>query len=189
MYAIDVWQRGPGAGALTVDVGPTPIERWSTASAGTLEAEHRLTLPVGVPSLFVRGDQAARAIVSDVTLRALRITPVADRLTAATSKAVARYGDAVVFDMGGGAYVEPGGVWIGPGADAELVVSSASGASAVQMTVGNGPVSNSCNLWSPTWNRALQMTPGEREDVTLPVPIGAAGVRLRSQLGDRLRAG
>ena len=46
------------------------------------------------------------------------------------------------------------------------------------MTVGNGPVANSCNLWSPTWNRGLKMAPGEREDVTLPVPTGAAGVRL-----------
>ena len=90
VYAIDVWQRGPGAGALTVDVGPTPIDRWSTAPAGTLEAEHRLTLPVGVASLFVRGDQTARAIVSDVTLRALRITPVADRLTGTRSRVVRR---------------------------------------------------------------------------------------------------
>ncbi|MGE5245743.1 MAG: hypothetical protein ACM3SQ_16090 [Betaproteobacteria bacterium] len=178
-YAIEARQSRLGPGELRLDLGRQTIDRWPTASGGPLETRRPLNLPVPVPGVWVYADKAAREVVTDVVLRPIEIVARSDRLTDVMPNALARYGETTVFNMAGGTYVEAGGLWIRPGADAELVVSPPANASALRLSIRNGPVSNTCTVWTREWRQTLQMTPGQQEEIGVPVPAGASGLRLQ----------
>ena len=93
---------------------------------------------------------------------------------------VARYGPAVVFLMGGQAFMEPGGTWIEGGRSADFVISPDDGA-LVRLFVRNPPVANQVTLEGDGWRAVPRARAGRRalRDPALPRGIAAGAMRLR----------
>jgi hypothetical protein len=100
------------------------------------------------------------------------------RLVDAEPLHVVRYGPALVFLMGGRAYVERQGTWVAGGSSADFVISPDDGAQ-VRAFVRNPPVENQVTLEGHGWRQELVLKPGEERLVTLPISVGTGAVWLR----------
>jgi hypothetical protein len=111
-------------------------------------------------------------------VRPVRIAGSNHQLAKTEATHIARYGPALVFLMGGHAFMEPGGTWIEGGRSADFVISPDEGA-VVKVFVRNPPVANQVTLEGDGWREVLALSPGEERIVTRPVPAEPGGLRLR----------
>ena len=78
-----------------------------------------------------------------------------------------RYGPVAVFLIGGNAWVEPGGIWVAGGSNAEFAIAP-DGQSPIQLSVHSGPVDNELTLESGTWRERVALKAGEGRVLQLP---------------------
>jgi hypothetical protein len=161
------------AGELLVRVGrlDQPTERWALEGTRAGLTGLTLHLPVAVHSVVIRGDDAARAAVSKLTLRLKRLlTSVDDGVPYALR--AARYGRVRTFFMDQAAFTEPSGFWT-RGAEATTVVLDADEAARQQglaLRLRAGPVPTAVDLSVGEWSKSLTLAPDQIQEVTLPPP-------------------
>ena len=172
-YAIE-GAGGNGSGLVTATIDGEFGPQWSWHVGGSPDAWRReIRLPVPLRALAVSARGARHLAV-----RPVRITGSNHQLAKTEATHIARYGPALVFLMGGHAFMEPGGTWIEGGRSADFVISPDEGA-AVKVFVRNPPVANQVTLEGDGWREVLALSPGEERIVTRPVPAESGGLRLR----------
>jgi hypothetical protein len=170
-YAIETTKGGSGSVAVTATVDGEFGPQWKWIASGTSLQE--LRLPVPMPALAVETAGSPQLVVRPVS-----ITGSNHRLADTEPVHVARYGPAVVFLMGGHAFMEPGGTWVEGGRSADFVISPDDGVVA-RMFVRNPPVANLVTLEGDGWREFLVLAPGEERLVPLPFPALSGALRLR----------
>ncbi len=151
---------------LRIDRVSPPIADWDVASLGT-DWKRQVTLPVAVAALEIDLDIAARRTVSDASIRAASLTGPPGRLEDHEAKSGARYGPVVVFLMSGDAWMEPAGIWIAGGSNAEFAIAP-DRQSAVYLSIRNGSADNTVTLESAGWRNSLMLGPDEVRMIQIP---------------------
>ena len=160
---------GPSRGHLQVKAGrlSAPLADWEAASLGS-SWTRQVTIPVAVAELEIEADAAAGRTIRNVSVRALSVSEPQEGLNDGEARRGGRYGPAMLFLMGGDAWVEPGGTWIAGRSNAEFVIVP-DPQSTARLFVRNGPVDNEVTLQSAAWRENLKLRPGEERLVSLPV--------------------
>ncbi|HEY3045540.1 MAG TPA: hypothetical protein VGJ39_16030, partial [Vicinamibacterales bacterium] len=154
-----------------------PIVDWDVASFETSWAR-QLTIPVAVAGLQIEADPAARSALHDVSMRAVSVSAAPEGLEGREARRAARYGPALVFFLGGDAWMEPTGAWIGGVSDADFAVAT-DPPSSFQIFVRNGSVDNEVTLQTPRWRERLTLKPGEERVVGVPPDDRGRVMRLK----------
>jgi hypothetical protein len=148
-----------------------PIADWDVAGFGPLW-EREIAIPVGIAALQVDLDAAAQQSVREVVVRAASVLPEQERVAGDREAGHgARYGSAMMFLLDGIAWVEPGGIWVGRGANTEFVIAPDPHAP-IDLFVRNGAMDNSVTLESGTWHDHLVLRSREERVVEIPVRAG-----------------
>jgi hypothetical protein len=142
-----------------------PVVDWDAGSFGTSWAR-QVTIPMAVAALQIDADPAARKVLRDISMRPVSVSRPPAGLQGVEARRAARYGPALVFLLEGDAWMEPTGVWIAGGSNAELAV--APDRQSFQIFVRNGPVENEVTLESPGWQQRLKLEPGEERVIAGP---------------------
>jgi hypothetical protein len=124
-YAIDGVKAASAAGDVTVVLD----RQFGAAWTWTLATEHghwrrEFQLPVDVRALALAADNGLRAGLERVSMRAVSIAGGRKRASDRVAADVVRYGPVLVFLTHGLAYMEPTGVWVGGGEEADFVIST-----------------------------------------------------------------
>jgi hypothetical protein len=127
----------------------------------------QIDLPAGLASLILEADTAARQSVRDVTVRAVSRSDMQADVAGREAKRAARYGPALLFLLGGDAWVEPGGTWVAAGSHADFAIAPDAG-SPIHLFVRNSPVPNEIDLTSGSWHESLALQPGEERVLEVP---------------------
>ncbi len=167
-------------GELVVRIGRTdqPTERWTLQGVHPGLTGLRLRLPVAVHSVVIRGDEAAKASVTTLSLRLRQLLERAAPDVAYALRA-ARYGRVRTFFMDQAAFTEPAGFWT-RGQEATTVVLDADEAAQAQglpMRIRSGPVPTAVDLSVGEWSKRLTFAPDQIQEVTLP-PAGPWVLRI-----------
>jgi hypothetical protein len=143
-----------------------PIAEWDSSS---LESNwmRQVSIPLAVSGLQIEVDPSARKVIRDVSIRAVSLQAAEDTPEAREARRAARYGPSTLFLLGGDAWVEPAGTWIGGRSIAEFAIATDPQAP-LQVLVRNGPVENSVTLASAAWREQLQLRAGEERLVQVP---------------------
>jgi hypothetical protein len=175
-----------GAVRVVMDSESTPIAQWPV-SALTGSWRQRFTLPVGVRALRLDLDAPAKRAVRNLTVRVVSVLARKDRLAGdPEAERVARYGPAVVFLLGGSAWVEPAGTWVAGGRHAEFAISP-DGATPIRLFVRNGATTNTVSLESGAWHRDLALAPGEEHLLDVPSAPNRSTTALRVESAQGFR--
>ena len=169
LYEITGAARGNPTGRIRVitDAQSPAVMDWDVAALPSTWKK-TVSLPVAVAALEVDLDDAARASLRNVELRALSVLPRPDRIAGDREAGhAARYGPAVMFHISGQAWVESDGTWIGRGADADFVIAP-DVPGPLHLFVRNGPVKNEVTLESGNWSSPLTLAPGEERVIEIP---------------------
>ena len=186
-YEVTGFAIGAPAGhvRLITDRQSPAIAEWDVASFEPLW-KRQIAIPVGVAALQVDLDAAAQQCLREVVVRAASVLPQRERVAEGREAGHgARYGPAVLFLLDGIAWVEPGGIWVGRGANTEFVIAPDPHAP-IHLFVRNGAVDNSVTLESGTWHDDLALKPGEERVIEIPVGAGP-GTRLTVLSADGFR--
>ena len=179
VYEIEGIATGAPSGRLRVSVDrqSPPLEVWDAAS---FEPRWRRTisLPAAVSTLRVDVDPEARASLAQLSVRAVAV-PGSHERPAGNSEALrgARYGPGKLFLIGGQAYFERDGVWVGGPGRTDFVLTPDSG-SPVRLFVRNPPTDNRVTLSTGAWRQELVLQPGEERLVDVPSGANTLGLRL-----------
>lgn len=140
-----------------------PIADWNVASFGP-GWTRQVTIPIALAGLQIEADAGARKVLHDVSVRAVSVSSAPKGLDGREARRGARYGPALVFLLGGGAWVEPAGAWIAGASSAEFAISP-DPPSPFQIFVRNGAAENEVTLESSGWRERLALKPGEERFV------------------------
>jgi hypothetical protein len=174
-YAIDGTGGGSGSGLVTATIDDDFGPQWSWRvgdSPDTWQREIRLPVPARVLAISASGAR-------HLTVRPTHIAGSSHQLANSKATRIARYGSAVVFLMGGHAFMERGGTWVEGGRSADFVISPDEGG-LVKVFVRNPPVANLVTLEGDGWREVLTLSPGEERIVTRQVAAESGGMRLRA---------
>ena len=168
---------GAGRVDVTLDRRFGPAWSWDLSGvSGAWRAEFHL--PVSAAAVAIDVDRAHRAAIERMTLRPVDLVGSGHQLSAGRPDHVARYGPALVFLMGGHAYVEPAGTWVAGGESGEFVIQPDAG-QPLRLFLRNPPVENQVTLEGDGWRQELAMRPGEERFVDVPLPTGHLAARVR----------
>lgn len=143
-----------------------PIADWDVASFGP-GWTRQVTIPIALAGLQIEADAGARNAIHDVSVRAISVSEPPEGLENREARRAARYGPALVFLLGGHAWVEPAGAWIAGASSAEFAIAP-DRPSLFQIFVRNGAAANEVTLESSGWRDRLALKPGEERFVRLP---------------------
>jgi len=164
---------GPRSGALTVTVDSEFGPQWMWPPDDSPAAWRReFRLPTPVRALVLKAESG------HVRVRPASIAGSKQQVASDFPEHVARYGPAVVFHVGGQAFMEAGGAWVEGGRSADFAVS-AEAATPVRLLVRNPPVSNVVTLEGDGWRQYFVLAPGEERTTTLPFPPGSPAMKVR----------
>jgi hypothetical protein len=90
----------------------------------------------------------------------------------------ARYGSVVVFLLSGDAWMEPAGIWIAGGSNAEFAIAP-DRQSPIHLSLRNGSADNIVTLESATWRQSLMLGPDEALMVQIPTDGRSQATPLR----------
>jgi hypothetical protein len=173
-YTIETTTGSSRSGALMATVDGEFGPQWKWIASGSTETwRQELRLPVPTRALAIEAAGSRHLVVRPVSIAGSN-----HRLADTEPVHVARYGAAVVFLMGGHAFMEPAGTWVEGGRSADFVISPDDGA-VVRVFVRSPPVANQVTLEGDGWREYLSLAPGEERSVTLPVSPGSGATRLR----------
>ena len=154
-----------------------PIADWDVASFGPIWTR-QITIPVALAGLQIEPDAAARAAIHDVSVRAVSVSAPPEGVENRKARHAARYGPAILFLLGGDAWVEPVGTWVAGGSSADFAVAPDPDAS-FQLFVQNGPVDNKVTLESAGWQETLILEPGAERILQIPADHRRRAIRLK----------
>lgn len=175
-----------GVMELTVGSGRTAVERW-TLDPAARGREFRVSLPVGVNGLIVRGDAAVRRSTPKIELEPVAIVPEVARFMAPRAVAGARYQDLAVFSFDALPYLEGPGMWLPGGVPVRLAFAGPAGATVLRVVVRNCPFPNRVTMRAQDHMEVLTLGPGEVRVVEWPVnrANGGAVVEITAERGYR----
>ena len=168
LYEVTGTTAGGATGRLrlrTDRVSP-PIADWDVASFGT-HWKRQVALPVAVAALEIDADVAARRTVRDAWIRAASLAEPSLGLEGREAKSGARYGPVVVYLMSGVVWMEPAGIWIAGGSNAEFAIAP-DRQSPIHLSLRNGSANNTVTLESAAWRDSLKLGPDEERVVQIP---------------------
>ena len=174
-------------GWLMVGAARDPRDPFALQTLQLPVSEIRLTLPVALRTLVVRGEEEAWRSVSGLTIEPLSLTAPSERLAADAALRAVRYDGGVVYFMDGSSFPEPQAFWICGMREARVVVQPALPRQRVLLTLRNAPVDNRITLESGAWQQDLRMAPGEERRVEVPLQPGRAAALLRIAAGSGFR--
>jgi hypothetical protein len=178
--------QGDGFVRVVMESESAPLAEWRVASFGPTWST-RFTLPVGVRALRIDVDAAARRTIRDVSVRAVSILPRRQRLAGnPEAERVGRYGPAVVFLLGGTAWLEPPGAWVAPGAGADVAIMP-DAATPIRLLVRNGPIQNVATLRSEVWHTEVVLQPDEERIIDVPMAADTPTTPLHVQAARGVR--
>jgi len=151
---------------LRTDRVSPPIADWDVASFGT-HWKRQVALPVAVAALEIDADAAARRTVRDGSIRAASLVELPRSLEDREAKSGARYGPVVVFLLRGDVWMEPAGIWIAGGSNAEFAIAP-DRQSPIHLFLRNGSADNTVTLESAAWRDSFKLGPDEVRMVQLP---------------------
>ncbi len=151
---------------LRTDRVSPPIADWDVASFGT-HWKRQVALPVAVAALEIDADAAARRTVRDGSIRAASLVEPPRSLEGREAKSGARYGPVVVYLMSGDVWMEPAGIWIAGGSNAEFAIAP-DRQSPIHLFLRNGSADNTVTLESAAWRDSLMLGPDEERVVQIP---------------------
>ena len=168
VYEVTGTSASPATGhiRLRTDRVSGPIADWDAAALDS-SWSRQITLPVAVASLAVEADAGAKNTLHDVRIRAVSVLAPEAGMENREARRASRYGPAVVFLLGGDAWVEPAGIWVAAGSSADFAIAL-DAQTPLQLFVRNGPVENGVTLESGAWHERLALKPGEERIVQVP---------------------
>jgi hypothetical protein len=179
-YEVEVTLARGAAGRLTVSLDRAFVSTWTFDVSGTQSWRREIVVPVGAPALIVDGDRALRASIDRVRLRAITVPGSRHRVADGEAAHAARYGRALMFQLGGDAFMEPDGVWVQGRASADFALA-AEDRGPLSLLVRTPPVANVVTFDGDGWHQVIPLAAGEAK--TIDVPVGrfrvavAAGAR------------
>ena len=176
-YDVVLRGRGPVAGTLSVSAGREErlLDTWTLDGRDSPDPGLRLTLPVELHSITVRGDAAALAAVDEVMLRPRAIR--GGRLRGEYAPRAGRYGQARVFFLDDHAFPEGGGFWT-RGREWTTVVIAPDGQARPVVRLHGGRVATPIDLRVGAWSWRGLVAPDGVQEVSLPSVIAGDAVRL-----------
>jgi hypothetical protein len=143
--------------------------------------------PVDVRALIVRGDEDARASVTRIAVRPLRLLAPSAKAATDTARRAVRYSAVRVFYFDDRSFPEPNGFWVGGARSTRCVLAPDNPTGVISLVLRNAPVENVVTLTAGKWRQELHLDAGEerRIDVPLPSGRGAAPLEIASAAGFR----
>jgi len=146
-----------------------------------------LRFPVSLRSLVVRGDEDAWRTVRGLIIEPIAVEPRNSRLTADLARRAVRYGSVTTYFLDDRSFPEPQAFWVGGAREASIVLQPDVAAGTQRLLLRNAPVDNRIVLQAGTWNRVLQMSPGEEQQVEVPIDRASGASLLRIEAGSGFR--
>lgn len=194
-YAIQVETRPGPSGTVWLGIAPDEVRlsEFALSSVGVGQvASIPASFPVNVRALVVRGDDAARAAVTRITVRPRTVVEAARRVSDATARRAMRYPAGTVYFFDDDAFAEPDAFWVRGASDTDVALETAgrpaaAGGREAALFLRNAPVGNRVIVEIDRWRETLSMQPGEERLLTVPLAAGkpATGVRLTTSAGFR----
>ena len=161
----------PRQGTVYVGVGRGPAI--ATIGLGETEAVSEVSqdilLPVPARAIAVTADERARE-----TVRAAWLVPRDVNMAAARGPgravAGARYPTATAFSLDDRSFVEPGGIWVRPGAPAAFVAVPHQAGRLLRLQLAGGQIANTCTIVAGNWRSDVSLAAGASQVVLVPVP-------------------
>ena len=177
-------RRSAGDGWIMVGVGNDQFAIVTQPSAA-YDQGVRVSLPVNVRALIVRGDEGARDHVQAIQLTA--DSAPRDLEGAGIARRAVRYDGGAAFFLDDRAYPEPSGFWVAAARAARVALQLDRPAASVGLLLRNAPVQNRVTLESGGWREEMVLQPAEERRVELPLDAatGSAIVRMESAAGFR----
>jgi len=138
-----------------------------------------VTFLLPVRGLVIGGDEEARRSIRDLTIEPVQILRPYERLTTHMGRRAVRYGSSTLFFVDEKSFPEPEAFWVGGSRDSTVIIQPDMPAASARLRLRNGPMANRVTLEAGTWRRDLQMTPGEEQDVDVPMDRARGGQMLR----------
>jgi len=162
---------------LRTDRVSPPIADWDVASFGS-HWKRQVALPVAVAALEIDADAAARRTVRDGSIRAASLVEPPRSLEGREAKSGARYGPVVVYLLSGDVWLEPAGIWIAGGSNAEFAIAP-DRQSPIHLFLRNGSADNTVTLESAAWRDSLMLGPDEVRMLQIPTDGRSQATPLR----------
>jgi hypothetical protein len=167
-YEVDLTLARGAAGRLTVSLDRALVPAWTFDVGGMHTWRRELVVPVAAPALIVDGDRALRASIDRVTLRAIAASGSQHRVANVEADHAARYGRALMFLLGGHAFMEPDGVWVQGRASADFALTPEDG-HPLSLVVRTTPVANLVTFDGDGWHQVIPFAAGETKTIDVPV--------------------
>jgi hypothetical protein len=165
-----------------LSAGPAIVQTTIPSAAQPLEVA--LSLPADTPALILRGQGLHSGL-----LRPEHVATYRERFSAARANSARRYGSTIAWFVDRNAFDDPDGLWTAGGGVEARVLLQPDDRSAVRVLVRNGPVPNDISMRTDggEWRVRLPMTPGQEQEVDVPIDParGAVLVRIVSRSGFR----
>jgi hypothetical protein len=182
-YEVQVKRHGAADGLIMAGVGN---DQFSIVTEPIAQADAGVTvdLPVDIPVLAIRAEEAGRDQLDAVVLRPISLAR--DSSSRGVARRAVRYGDVNAFFMDDRSYPEPAGFWVAGARDASVVIAPDRPGAVIALVLRNGAAANVVTLESNGWSQQLTLASGEERRVEVPLaPQTSARVRIRS--GARFR--
>ena len=174
-------------GWLMVGITRDPRDPFALRTVQLPVAPIELEFPVSLRSLAVRGDEEAWRTVSGLVVEPLEVESRSRRLTSEAARRAVKYPGATVFFLDERSFPEPQAFWVGGARETSIVIQPDAASSSVKLLVRNAPVDNRVVLQTGRWTRTLQMTPGEEQNVEVPLDLSGRAGLLRIEAGSGFR--
>jgi hypothetical protein len=157
---------------------------WRRLDPGAVSALD-IDVPVTVP-VSAAWPLDASAVLTARTPRTLTVEPLGVAPSATgrrdVARQVVRYGTHDVYFLDEESYPEAPGFWVRPGRS-RVVVGETAGP--IGVFVRNAPIANRVELTAGTWQRTLELTPGQEMRVAVPPAGRATPITIRAAHGIR----
>ena len=175
-YELQVKRHGAADGWIMAGIGNDSfsivMEPMADADAGL-----KVTLPVDIPALAVRAEEAGRDQLDAIVLRPIALAP--DSRSRGLARRAVRYGEVNAFFMDDNAYPEPGGFWVAGARDASIVMALDHPRAVLVLTLKNGAAPNSVRLECGAWRAQVALGSDEERRVEVPLEPAEAFARVR----------
>jgi hypothetical protein len=175
-YEVTVAAREP-RGWLMIGIGNDQFALATRPVADLLQGTV-VRFPVDVRALIVRGDEDARASVTQIIVRPVRLLSAAQKVTTDAARRAVRYGAVRVFYFDDRAFPEPNGFWVGGARSTRCVIAADNPTDVISLMLLNAPVENVVTLTAGEWRQELHLDAGEERRIDVPVRSGRGVVLL-----------
>jgi hypothetical protein len=179
-YRVTVSPDVPREATVSVAVGRSgPLFTWAVAELARNSGGHAsvdLDLPIDVNALSVTTVPPAPA--GSASIEPLSVRQPLDDLAGRAATAE-RYGGLAAYFVTDRQFPEPGGLWVRPDGESQVVVQPNTPGPALAVFLRNGPIDNRVDIVAGGRTDSWPLRPGEERTLELPIPSGQRAVSLR----------